>query len=102
MKSAVKLGMVILGLVALTGLLVPSGAWAVEEIKIGVIYPLTGGAAAAGRELRVQLFKYNISSLGNFNTTNTTLYTVCIFSWSDLLDRATLIHTWIWFYVRIF
>ncbi len=52
MKSAVKLGMVILGLVALTGLLVPSGAWAVEEIKIGVIYPLTGGAAAAGRELR--------------------------------------------------
>jgi branched-chain amino acid transport system substrate-binding protein len=26
--------------------------WRTEEIKIGVIYPLTGGAAAAGRELR--------------------------------------------------
>jgi branched-chain amino acid transport system substrate-binding protein len=27
-------------------------AWAVEEIKIGVLYPLTGGAAAEGKELR--------------------------------------------------
>jgi len=35
-----------------TGLMVPSGAWAAKEIKIGAIYPLTGGAAAAGRELR--------------------------------------------------
>jgi len=26
--------------------------WAVEEVKIGVLYPLTGGAAAEGRELR--------------------------------------------------
>ena len=33
-------------------LIVPVGAWAAKEIKIGVIYPLTGGAAAAGRELR--------------------------------------------------
>jgi branched-chain amino acid transport system substrate-binding protein len=37
---------------AIIGFLVPSGAWAVKEVKIGVIYPLTGGAAAAGRELR--------------------------------------------------
>jgi branched-chain amino acid transport system substrate-binding protein len=37
---------------AVIGFLVPSGAWAVKEVKIGVIYPLTGGAAAAGRELR--------------------------------------------------
>ncbi|SMC25282.1 branched-chain amino acid transport system substrate-binding protein [Desulfacinum hydrothermale DSM 13146] len=34
------------------GWLVPSPAAAVKEVKIGVIYPLTGGAAAAGRELR--------------------------------------------------
>ncbi|MGD8252208.1 MAG: ABC transporter substrate-binding protein [Desulfobacterales bacterium] len=33
-------------------LILPSTAVAVEDIKIGVIYPLTGGAAAAGRELR--------------------------------------------------
>jgi branched-chain amino acid transport system substrate-binding protein len=52
MKSAIRLGMVFLGLLALAGLLVPSGALAAQEIKIGVIYPLTGGAAAAGRELR--------------------------------------------------
>jgi len=38
--------------VLITGLMVPSGAWAAKEIKIGAIYPLTGGAAAAGRELR--------------------------------------------------
>jgi branched-chain amino acid transport system substrate-binding protein len=30
----------------------PAGALAQKTIKIGVIYPLTGGAAAAGRELR--------------------------------------------------
>ena len=29
-----------------------SGVWAAETIKIGVLYPLTGGAAAEGRELR--------------------------------------------------
>ncbi|MFH1628132.1 MAG: ABC transporter substrate-binding protein [Pseudomonadota bacterium] len=52
MKSAIRLGMVVLGVLAIVGLIVPSGALAVEEIKIGVIYPLTGGAAAAGRELR--------------------------------------------------
>jgi branched-chain amino acid transport system substrate-binding protein len=33
-------------------LMVPVGAMAADEIKIGVLYPLTGGAAAAGRELR--------------------------------------------------
>ena len=36
----------------LAALILPTGAWAAKEIKIGVIYPLTGGAAAAGRELR--------------------------------------------------
>jgi branched-chain amino acid transport system substrate-binding protein len=43
--------MLAVGIMAL-GLQVPSGTWAADEIKIGVIYPLTGGAAAAGRELR--------------------------------------------------
>lgn len=52
MKSFIRVGMLILGLVVILGLFVLPGAWAVEEIKIGVIYPLTGGAAAAGRELR--------------------------------------------------
>ena len=52
MKTAVRCGMVVLGVLAVMGLLVPSAALAAKEIKIGVIYPLTGGAAAAGRELR--------------------------------------------------
>jgi branched-chain amino acid transport system substrate-binding protein len=34
------------------GMIFPVGALAQKTIKIGVIYPLTGGAAAAGRELR--------------------------------------------------
>ena len=49
MKTAVRFGMVVLGVLAVMGLLVPSAALAAKEIKIGVIYPLTGGAAAAGR-----------------------------------------------------
>ncbi len=52
MKSFLRVGTLILGLLLISGLVVLPGAWAVEEIKIGVIYPLTGGAAAAGRELR--------------------------------------------------
>ena len=39
-------------MVLIIGLIIPAGVWAAKEIKIGVIYPLTGGAAAAGRELR--------------------------------------------------
>ena len=41
-----------IGVLLIIGLIVPTGALAEKEIKIGVIYPLTGGAAAAGRELR--------------------------------------------------
>ncbi|MBW1737305.1 MAG: ABC transporter substrate-binding protein [Deltaproteobacteria bacterium] len=52
MRSIAKFSMVALGVLAVMGLLVPSAALAAKEIKIGVIYPLTGGAAAAGRELR--------------------------------------------------
>jgi branched-chain amino acid transport system substrate-binding protein len=44
--------MVFLSLLAMAALLVPAAALAADEIKIGAIYPLTGGAAAAGRELR--------------------------------------------------
>jgi branched-chain amino acid transport system substrate-binding protein len=52
MKSYTRTILAIIGMFAIIGFLVPSGAWAVKEVKIGVIYPLTGGAAAAGRELR--------------------------------------------------
>jgi branched-chain amino acid transport system substrate-binding protein len=52
MKSMIRLGMVVLSVLAVIGLMAPANASAVEEVKIGVIYPLTGGAAAAGRELR--------------------------------------------------
>jgi len=41
-----------IGVLLIIGLIVPTGALAAKEIKIGAIYPLTGGAAAAGRELR--------------------------------------------------
>lgn len=49
MKSMVKIAFC---LILAAGFFLPAGAGAAEEIKIGVIYPLTGGAAAAGRELR--------------------------------------------------
>jgi len=39
-------------LTIICGLMIPTVTLAAKEIKIGVIYPLTGGAAAAGRELR--------------------------------------------------
>ena len=52
MKSTMRLGMVVMGLLAIAGLWVPAGVMAADTIKIGVIYPLTGGAAAEGRELR--------------------------------------------------
>jgi branched-chain amino acid transport system substrate-binding protein len=52
MRARLRFVMIVLGLLALTGFVVPPGVQAVEPVKIGVIYPLTGGAAAAGRELR--------------------------------------------------
>jgi branched-chain amino acid transport system substrate-binding protein len=52
MRALLRFGKTALGLLLVAALLLPSGALAVEEVKIGVIYPLTGGAAAAGRELR--------------------------------------------------
>ncbi|MCP4688392.1 MAG: ABC transporter substrate-binding protein [Desulfobacterales bacterium] len=52
MKSVVKCMVMLIGLVVIAGMLAPSSALAAKEIKIGAIYPLTGGAAAAGRELR--------------------------------------------------
>jgi branched-chain amino acid transport system substrate-binding protein len=52
MKSLFKFAMFFLGFLLVIGLILPSGAVAEKVIKIGAIYPLTGGAAAAGRELR--------------------------------------------------
>jgi branched-chain amino acid transport system substrate-binding protein len=52
MKAYTRKIMTVMCLFAAVLFFVPSGAWAVREVKIGVIYPLTGGAAAAGRELR--------------------------------------------------
>ena len=49
MKRLLKIGTIALGLLLVAALLLPPGALAVKEVKIGVIYPLTGGAAAAGR-----------------------------------------------------
>ena len=52
MNSKLKLGMLLLFLTLTVGLIIPTGAMAANVIKIGAIYPLTGGSAAAGRELR--------------------------------------------------
>lgn len=52
MRLIAKSTVLLLGLLIVAGLVGPRAAGAVDEVKIGVIYPLTGGAAAAGRELR--------------------------------------------------
>ena len=52
MKKVMNYGPCVLILVLVFGMIIPAGALAQKTIKIGVIYPLTGGAAAAGRELR--------------------------------------------------
>jgi len=52
MRAILRCGFFLLSMVLIIGLVVPVGAFAEKTIKIGVIYPLTGGAAAAGRELR--------------------------------------------------
>ena len=52
MKRVVRYGVCVLSVILAIGLILPAGALAQKTIKIGAIYPLTGGAAAAGRELR--------------------------------------------------
>ena len=52
MKKALRYGLCVLSLMLVIGMIIPAGALAQKTIKIGAIYPLTGGAAAAGRELR--------------------------------------------------
>jgi len=52
MKKVLRYGLCGLSLMLVIGMIFPAGALAQKTIKIGVIYPLTGGAAAAGRELR--------------------------------------------------
>ena len=69
MKSVFKIGMLVLIVALIIGLIIPAGAMAAKVIKIGAIYPLTGGAAAAGRELRagvelaVELANNNMSNV---------------------------------------
>ena len=52
MRSVMRLGICVLCLLAITVIVGPGSVKAADVIKIGVIYPLTGGAAAEGRELR--------------------------------------------------
>ena len=52
MKKTLRYGLCVLSLVLVIGMIIPAGALAQKTVKIGAIYPLTGGAAAAGRELR--------------------------------------------------
>ena len=52
MKKALRYGLCVLSLMLVIGMIFPAGVLAQKTIKIGAIYPLTGGAAAAGRELR--------------------------------------------------
>jgi branched-chain amino acid transport system substrate-binding protein len=47
-KSLRRLSLAVL----IAALLLPGALFAADEIKIGVLFPLTGGAASAGRELR--------------------------------------------------
>jgi len=51
MKISSKCARLLVGIFLSTALVLPSAVTA-EEIKIGVLFPLTGGSAAAGRELR--------------------------------------------------
>jgi len=52
MKTICKFTVFFLSFLLIIGLLAPPAVFAEKVIKIGAIYPLTGGAAAAGRELR--------------------------------------------------
>jgi branched-chain amino acid transport system substrate-binding protein len=52
MKTIARFTSLCVVLLVAASLLLPASARAEKEIKIGVLYPLTGGAAAAGRELR--------------------------------------------------
>jgi branched-chain amino acid transport system substrate-binding protein len=52
MKVLIRVGLITLTVLLVAAFLVLPEALAEREVKIGVIYPLTGGAAAAGRELR--------------------------------------------------
>ncbi len=49
MKRALKYGLCMLSLMLVIGMVIPVGALAQKTIKIGAIYPLTGGAARSSR-----------------------------------------------------
>ncbi len=50
MKSVFKYAMIVWVLLFIIGLIVPAGALAAKEIKIGAIYPLTGGSTGGRSE----------------------------------------------------
>lgn len=52
MKGVTRSARMLLGLALIVALVLPCAVMAAGEIKIGVLFPLTGGAASAGRELR--------------------------------------------------
>ena len=52
MKRVPAIALALSCLMLVAALTLPPAAVAAEEIKIGVLFPLTGGAASAGRELR--------------------------------------------------
>ena len=52
MKSRSRSARMLLGIFLVAALVLPSVLSAAEDVKIGVLFPLTGGAASAGRELR--------------------------------------------------
>jgi branched-chain amino acid transport system substrate-binding protein len=52
MKKVSRYAVGLLSLMLAIGMILPAGVLAQKTIKIGALYPLTGGAAAAGRELR--------------------------------------------------
>ncbi len=52
MRAILRCGFFLLSMVLIIGFIIPAAVSAAKEIKIGAIYPLSGGAAAAGRELR--------------------------------------------------
>ncbi len=52
MKRVPAIALALSCLMLVAALTLPSAAVAADDIKIGVLFPLTGGAASAGRELR--------------------------------------------------
>lgn len=48
-----RCGLFVISAMVISGLLVPTSIWAAKEVKIGVVFPLSGGLASTGRLLRI-------------------------------------------------